>query len=113
VEVVAVRDDGDVVEGGEGADLFEFGDAAAPFGVGLDDANGVGLEETMDFPAAVEVFAGGDGDAGGRAEPGVGIDFFTGEGFFEPAGFEGFDFFAPLEGVGEIPAVEDVEHDVG
>ena len=112
-EAVAVGDDADAVGGGEGADFEQFGGAAAPFGVGLDDFDGVGLEEAVDFPAAVEVFAGGDGDGGGARELGEVFELVGDEGFLDPVGAGGFGGFGPVDGVLEVPAVVGVEHDFG
>ena len=59
--------DRDVVDFGVGGDLFNFGDAAGPGQVGVEDIGGVELEYFLEAPAGEDALAGGDGDAGAFA----------------------------------------------
>ena len=59
--------EGAVVDFGVGGDLFNFGDAAGPGQVGVEDIGGVELEYFLEAPAGEDALAGGDGDAGAFA----------------------------------------------
>src|ERR1019366_1985724 len=97
----------------DGADLEQFGGASAPLRIALDDAEGAVFEVVIDLPSPLNVFARGDGDGGAFAQLGEAIDLFGLGGLLDPAGTVGFDALGPLEGIGQVPAAVDVEHEFG
>jgi hypothetical protein len=56
------------VDFGVGGDFFDFGDAAGPGEVGVEDVGGVEFEDFFEAPAAEDALASGNGDAAALAE---------------------------------------------
>src|SRR5450759_4867676 len=55
MQAVPVRDHGDIEEGSNGADLQQFGSAAAPLRVALDYAESAGFQVVINFPSTLYV----------------------------------------------------------
>ena len=84
-----VRDHWDVVRGCQGADLHLFRDAATPIRIGLQDVDRAGLEELLDLPPGVDVFAGGDGHGCGVLDASQGGDPLRRDRLLSQAGATG------------------------
>src|SRR5215472_7436730 len=110
---MAVRDDGHVVDRGEGADPDQLGRAAAPLRVALDHAKRALFQVVVNLPAALNVFTGSDRDRRASAQLGKAADLFRLSRLFDPAGAVALRLFGPGEGVTEVPSAVHVEHQLG
>ena len=94
--------DAGVVNFGHGSDFFHLPETAGDADVGLDDVHGMMAEQLAEFVAAVEHFAGGDGNVYLVAEFGEGFIVFGAKGLFDEEGSEGRHYFAELGGASDL-----------
>src|ERR1700748_2209024 len=110
-QAVAVRDDRDIVQRGDGADAKQFRGASAPLGIGLDYGKASCLQVTLDLPSSVEVLARGDGNGCAAMHNGEALNLFGVSRFFDPVWPVLFDLMGPLEHVILVPSAVGVEHE--
>lgn len=108
-----VGTDGDVELCGEEEDGEVFVHTAETAGIDLTERDGIGLEQLLEEDAVHPVFAGGNADAEGFEFPGdagVAEDVIGRGGFLDPPGFEMGEGLHPVDGLGDIPDLIGIDH---
>ena len=108
---VTVRNDRYLERRGKRAHLHEFGDAAGPVRVVLQEVDGAAHKQLLRLPAGVDVLPGGDRHARGVADAPQLPDAFGWNRLLEPCRPNRFEEPRHLNGVLYRPAVEGVEHE--